>query len=292
MDNITIVIKRNSDGATFGIGKGYSWKLLKKGLDGFGEFANDITYVDNGIYDGGLITSTRMGDVDRTIKCGYIRLNENVAMRRKVTEFFNIKDTFKVYITYMERTLWAEGKLYKFDFSMEDAQDAMMELTLTFFFPNPYLNSYDDFGKNIASVIPMIGFPYMVSANTSPKGLTGGVYAFSRSVTINNDGDVDTYCRVVFKADGEVVNPKLSIGEEYVRVIDTMEQGDELEMDFTVFPPTVKKNGVNCIGKCDRKSSFTGMNIVKGDVVVGYDADDGESNLAVSFYYNKLYTAI
>lgn len=292
MDNITIVIKRNSDGATFGIGKGYDWKLLKKGLDGFGEFANDITYVDNGIHDGGLITSTRLGDVDRTIKCGYIRLNENIAMRRKVTEFFNVKDTFKVYITYMERTLWAEGKLYKFDLSMEEAQDAMMELTLTFFFANPYLKSYDDFGKDIASITPMIAFPYLVSTNVKPSGLTGGVFNFAKAVEINNDGDVETYCRVVLKADGEVVNPKLIIGEEYVRVIDTMERGDQIEMDFTTFPPTVKKNGVNCIGKCDRTSSFTDMILAKGYVTVGYDADDGDDNMSVSFYYNKLYSAI
>lgn len=292
MDNITILIKRNSDGATFGIGKGYSWKLLKNGLDGFGEFANDITYVDNGIHDGGMVTSTRLGDVDRTIKCGYTLRSNNVAMRRKTTQFFNAKDTFKVYITYLGRTLWAEGRLYKFNFSMEDASDAMMELTLTFFFANPYLKSYDDFGKDIASVKPMIGFPYLVSADEAPVGLTGGVFNFDKNVTINNDGDVETYCRVVLKAEGDVKNPKFVIGEYFVRLIDTLVQGDQVELNFSSFPPTVTKNGTNCIGKCDRASSFTDMTIPRGDTIVSFDADEGANQLSVSVYYNKLYTSI
>ena len=89
-----------------------------------------------------------------------------------------------------------------------------------------------------------------------------------------------------------VVNPALIIGESYVRVLDTMIEGDVLEMDFTNSPPTVKKNGKNIIGKCDRKSSFDTMILNKGDTVIQFDADDGTNVLQVSIYYNKLYSII
>lgn len=138
----------------------------------------------------------------------------------------------------------------------------------------------------------MIAFPYLASFNVAPFGTTGGVFNFAQQVKLVNDGDVETYCRAIFKATGDVVNPSLIISGNYVRVIDVMRAGDVIEMDFTALPPTVKKNGVNYIGHCDRTSAFTDMAINVGDVEVQYSADDGDANLSVSFYYNKLYAAI
>ena len=289
---VTVKIKRVSDSTEFNIGTGYDWKFLKNGLDGFGSFDNDINFVDNGIHDGGIITSSRISKVDRTIKCAYLVLDSNDTQRRKVTAFFNVKDTYKVYITYGGRTLWAEGTIYKYDLSMSADIKARMDLTVTFTFANPYLKSYDDFGSDIASKKNMIAFPYLSSFNVAPYGVTGGVFNFAQKVNLNNDGDVETYCTAIFKASGDVVNPSLIIDGNYVRVIDTMVNGDTIEMDFTALPPTVKKNGVNYIGHCDRTSAFTDMAIKVGDVSVQYSADDGDGNLSVSFYYNKLYASI
>ncbi len=35
--------------------------------------------------------------------------------------------------------------------------------TLSVFCPSPYFKSYDDFGKDLASISPMMGFPLMIS---------------------------------------------------------------------------------------------------------------------------------
>ena len=63
---------------------------------------------------------------------------------------------------------------------------------------------------------------------------------------LDNDGDVDTYCKAVISANGEVTNPKITINDNYVRIIDTMQENDIIIIDFTQNPPTVKKNGINC----------------------------------------------
>ncbi|MBR5596480.1 MAG: phage tail family protein [Lachnospiraceae bacterium] len=278
-----------SDNKEFNI-DGNDWKITK--LEGFGEFENDINVVDKAVGDGGIITSSRIGTKDRTITAKSLNKYLNDVLRREADSFFNPKLTYKVYLTYMGITRWAEGTIYKYKIPNDNIHRRMV-LTVTFLFPNPYLKSYEDFGEDIASITPMIGFPYICNVSDGrPYGITGGIYNFARQVVLENDGAVETYCKAVFVAKGMVVNPALIIGESYVRVLDTMIEGDVLEMDFTNSPPTVKKNGKNIIGKCDRKSSFDTMILNKGDTVIQFDADDGTNVLQVSIYYNKLYSII
>ena len=103
---------------------------------------------------------------------------------------------------------------------------------------------------------------------------------------------METYCKAVFTAKGTVVNPKLTVNGNYVRVIDTMQLGDVIIIDFVKNPPTVQKNGANYIGHCDRTSAFDDMALVVGDSEISFDADTGSNLLDVSIYYNKLYGAI
>ena len=150
-----------------------------------------------------------------------------------------------------------------------------------------HMRGFDEFGKNIAAIQAMAGFPYL--CNPEFGGAPTGLFEFSENVILNNDGDVDTYCKVVIKARGEVVNPKIIIGGKYVRIIDIMEDGDVITVDFTANPPTVQKNGVNFIGNTDKTSSFIGMELAVGDTEVSFDADDGTNLMEVQLFYNKLY---
>ena len=293
MDKSVIVRILRSDNKEFII-DGSEWKLPSDGLDGFGSFNNSIVTVDNAVGDGGMISSDRIDPVDRTIKAKSINRHMNDVLRQEANSFFNAKMTFKVYVTYMGVTRWAEGKIAKYLLPPGNVYRSF-DLTVTFLFPNPYLKSYEDFGKDIASITGMIAFPYMCAVSSAlnvPVGTTGGIYNFARQVVLDNDGDVETYCRAVFLAKGVVKNPKLIIGDKFVRVLDEMASGDVIEIDFVKNPPTVKKNGVNIIGKCDRKSDFDNMILKKGDTEIQFDADDGTNLLAVSIYYNKLYMVI
>lgn len=271
------------------------WKIPSKGLDGFGNFDNDIATTNNAIGDGGIITNNRLGVKDRTIKAVSRNSYKNDVLRHQAISFFSPKYDYKVYVTYMGYTRWFEGKLHKFKLpSANIFKD--MEMTLIFLCPSPYLKSYDDFGQNIASVSGRIAFPYISSTDASkPKilqGITGGMFNFAQEIILDNDGDVDAYCKCIFEATGEVKNPKLIINDSYVRVIDTMHEGDVIEIDFTKNPPTVRKNGVNYVGHCDRTSAFDEMALVVGDSKVSFDADNGSNLLRVSIYYNKLYATI
>lgn len=264
-----------------------NWKIPSNGLEGFGDFSNEVTITNNGVGDGGILSSRRVPYKDRTIsaKSRDIRLAE--VLRAEATSFFRPKNTYKVYLTYMGRTRWAEGVVERFDISMNNIHQYMV-LTVTMLFADPYLKSYEDFGQDIASVRGMAGFPYLCTTQGAPTG----VFNFATMVNVTNDGDVEAYCKAVFRARGEVLNPKLVINGHYVRVIDQMHDGDVIIMDFAASPPTVTKNGVNFIGKCDRTSEFDKMALIVGDSTLQYDADGGTNVLSVAVYFNKLYAAM
>ena len=291
MDKTVSIRILRSDRKEFYI-NGDDWKIPSDGLEGFGTFENDISTVDNAVGDGGIITSSRIAQKDRTIIAKTTNPLLNDILRREALSFFNAKYTFNIYITYLGLTRWCEGKIYKFNLPNGNVNRSLT-MTMTFLCPNPFFKSYDNFGKNIASVVGMCAFPHLCSVTGgTPQGITGGRFNFAQLIVLENDGDVETFCQAVFQAKGEVVNPKLIINGNYVRVIDDMVDGDVIIIDFTSNPPTVEKNGVNYIGHCDRNSAFDDMALVLGDSEVAFDADSGSNLLDVSIYYNKLFSAI
>lgn len=287
LDNILITLKR-SDGNTFRIGRNSEWKIAKNGLDGFGAFDNDLVFIDNGLMDGGAFTASHMSKVDRTIKACYMLPSNNEAIRANMVQFFNPKMDYKVYIDYMGRTLWATGKIKKFACATPEAKNALMIFQVTFAFASQFLKSYDDFNKNIASVDGCIAFPYMVR----PNGLVAGVFRYANKVELYNDGDINTACVAEFVANDTVVNPSLIVNGKYVRVIDTMQAGDVLLMDFVSVPPKITKNGANYMGKVDRTSAIVDMELLQGNNLIEYTADNGSDKLNLTIRYNKLYAGI
>lgn len=269
---------------------GTDWRIMS--LEGFGDFENDITMIDNAIGDGGIYGSARIAQKDRTISAKSRNPVMNEILRKLALSYFNPKLKYKIYVTYMGRTRWFEGIVHRFNLPSENIYKTMI-LTVTFLSANPYLKSFDDFGKNIASIAPMCAFPFLCSITPgTPRGTTGGIYNFAQKIVLENDGDVDTFCKAVFTAKGTVTNPKLVVNDHYVRVLDIMSEGDVIIIDFTKNPPTVQKNGVNFIGHCDRTSAFDDMALTVGDSVISYDADNGSNLMDVSIYYNKLYSAV
>ena len=291
MDKKVVIRFIRSDEREFLI-DGSDWRIPSNGLEGFGAYENDITTVDNAVGDGGIIVSDRISPKDRTIKALSRNPVLNEVLRKSAITFFNPKLDYKMYITYMGITRWCECKIYKFYISSGNIH-RNMDMAITILSPDPFLKSYDNFGKNIASVVGMCGFPYLCSkTDGTPKGITGGKFNFAKKVLLDNDGDVDTYCKAVIKASGEVTNPKITINDNYVRVIDDMKANDVIIIDFTQNPPTVKKNGANYIGHCDRTSAFDDMQLPIGSSEISFDADNGSNLMDVSIYYNKLYSAI
>lgn len=262
-----------------------TWKIPSDGLEGFGSFKSKITTVDNTIIDGSIISNKRIEHTDRTIKAICADKRNNEACRREVSDFFITRETYNIYVKYMGRERWAEGHLLQFKCDTGNIYNRV-QFSATFLFPDPYLLSVDNFGQDIASIGEGTGFPYI-----SPIGVGSptGVFKFAQEIEMFNDGDVSTYLTVNFIASDTVVNPKIIINGKFVRILDTMHDGDIIIIDFNKQPPTVRKNGVNIVGKADRASSFDNMTLLPKNNIISYDADNGTGYLQVSLFYNKRY---
>ena len=286
MNNKVIIRLVRDDKKEFIIDGG-DWKIPSDGLSGFGSLDNNVSTNSNSYGDGSQFTSERLAEKDRTVQASVSDVKRNVELRRSALAFFKFKHTYKLYITYMGLTRWCEGILYKLALS-EGNVYKKVTLQFTILSEIPYYKSVDNFGKDIAEIIPMIGFPYICTS----RGRVTGIYNFEKEVEVYNDGDVDTFCKAIFRANGDVTNPKLLVNGKYVRILSTMVKGDVIELDFTSPRTKVVKNGINILGSTDRTSNLAEMPLNVGNNVIGYSADDGDSAMEVSIYYNKLYALI
>ena len=289
-DLIQIKFVRLSDNTEFFVGNNLNWRFQKSGgLSGFSDFSADLTYDDNYSRDGGTTWHSRLSKKDRTIKIIYLYPDDNVSARKNLIKFFKYNYMYKVYITYMGREMYAEGRLYKMAVSELTETYKNIKATITFSFDYPFLLSVDDFGRDIAEVMPTTAFPYLAKLN---KGKPTGVFNFQKMVKLLNDGDQVSYPRVRILALDDVWNPSIQINDSMIKFIDILHRDDEIDIYFAAIPPTVKKNGVNAIGLCDRESDFDGMYLQMGDNTCQFDADNGSDEMIVSIYFNKTYTMI
>lgn len=277
----TVLVKFiRSDNRIFII-DGTDWHLTSlKGLD-FPDV--DIYTEKKAVGNGSVVTGKRINDRTVTVGAKSLNIARNEIMRAQAEAFFNPLYNYRCYYTYQGTAKWIEADLEAFSCPQENVYKPI-KLTVQMYSKNPFLRSIDEFGKDIASISPMFGFPYIQTRHIAIKA---SVFNFAKEVLIDNDGSVETYCRAVIKASDEVVNPKLLKDGKYLRILDVMQNGDIYEVDFANY--TVYKNGENAITKVDKLSSFTQMQLQVGKNKVSFDADNGDNNMSVTLYFNKLY---
>lgn len=258
-----------------------SWGILE--IKGIGDIEYEVSTEKNAVGDGETVTAVKMPkrniDIVAKIKDA---LNNNIE-RSKALSYFSSNHEFILYIEREGDIRWIECIVQKVKCT-DRALKAPLKLELALVCPDPYFNSKDNYGKNIASVKSGFGFPFI---SREKKGFNVGVYNFAKKVEIENTGDTETYFTIRIEAFGEVKNPKVMKDGAYIRLLDTLSMDDVVEIDLVSC--TIRKNGVNCIGKVDRTSSFSGMVLPVGDNTVSFSADDGDTNMRVLLYYNLRY---
>lgn len=285
-----------SDGREFTIGDG-EWRIVNDGLENWANLSYNVYSTEIPSSDGAIVTSKRVSSIDRTIIAECKSDNPNQS-RADAIQFFNPKYTYEVHMTYRGRTRWCSGEQLGFKAS-EGNMYRRPTITWTILCANPYLKSEDNFGQDIAEIVPMFAFPWYSALPPKDKskaitneGAVVSAYKFARSIDITNDGDVSTGMRIIVRALGSVKNPSVRLGDGWIRLLTTLNPRDEVIFDVTSQPPIVTINGENAMHLVDRESSILNLRIDIGDTTLEYDADDGFQNLSVSVYWNKQYLGV
>lgn len=283
----------NENGEQFNVGKDYNWRLLKKGLENFSAFESNVTVAQDYGRNGGSLVGIRLNDKTRTIKICNVDWKNSDTTRMELQKYFIYGQKYKIYVTIGETTRWAEGVLYRMAIPEPTDEDYKLNVTMSFKFGDPFLKSEDNFGKNIASLTPMFAFPWLSRMDKqNVYGTAAGIYNFEREVHLYNDGSYEAYPTIKITFKGIVKNPEIRINDGFIRVLGTFNSDDEIVIDCSVSPMTVKNNGENILGKCDRESEFDNMNLQIGDNTLSFIAYSGSDDMNVFVYYYKPYTMI
>lgn len=283
----------NENGEQFNVGKDYNWRLLKKGLENFSAFESNVTVAQDYGRNGGSLVGIRLNDKTRTIKICNVDWKNSDTTRMELQKYFIYGQKYKIYVTIGETTRWADGVLYRMAIPEPTDEDYKLNVTMSFKFGDPFLKSEDNFGKNIASLTPMFAFPWLSRMDKqNVYGTAVGIYNFEREVHLYNDGSYEAYPTIKITFKGIVTNPEIRINDGFIRVLGTFNSDDEIVIDCSASPMTVKNNGENILGKCDRESEFDNMNLQIGDNTLSFIAYSGSDDMNVFVYYYKPYTMI
>lgn len=265
-------------------------------IKGAATLVREIYSEAKGIGDGNVITGQR--NPPRTIEittcsvdCDYDGYN-----RKLIDAFMLPNEEYRLILNYKGIERWIKGYLEVIDLPIEYVWEPQ-EFRFSLYCADPFFRSMDEYGKNIANITATFGCPiFSPLGSTAPYVVAGnivGVYDFTRTVFVPNDGDADTYARIVVKANADVKDFKIEKNAiEYVRVSagtnTLLSIGDVLEIDCE--EQSVQRNGININRLMDRRSTF--FSIDRGGVSLTYSAAQGENSVSVSVYYNKLYKGV
>lgn len=253
-------------------------------LDGLGEPVIEIFTEKSAIGSGDIVTDKRLAKRNITVKTTSRVHGINSQLRLMAASFFSHMYTYDVTFQYDGIVRKAVNcELQAISIPTENIHKPF-KMTVTVMTPAGYLEGGGMNGQNLNEVRGGFGFPFV---SLVERGFNYGLFLFSKKATITNDGAEATYVRAVLTCRGEVVNPKITHGDSFVRIIKTLNVGDTLVIDTE--KRIVTLNGKNVITLVDKASNFQGMKIDIGKSDIGFDADSGDNLLDVSVYWANRY---
>ena len=289
-----------SDGESFVFGD-CSWGITN--LDGFGDLSVDVVTSTFANTDGSYLMSETLKEVDRTVTACVRNVKNQDVQRELVKEFFRSKDTYKLYVTYGGKCVWQECILHKLQLST-DRYTKLYEIKFTMLFLNRYWLSLDNFGKDIANVVPGYNFPYI---STEKGRIQPSCREFSTKLELFNTGEVDSPMKIVITLDknSNSVYPWISVnGYKIWLRVSSADKNKTIVIDRTSTPPTlIDESGNSLYYALENSSNLTQAVIRKGTNIIEYgaykivnyelvDVEDSPTWMHAVIEYNQYYTVI
>lgn len=304
MRNIDITLECNGQTMQLGMsGSGEKREFGITKITGLESSDLEVNFADNALVDGSTQDGKRIKKRPIHIEADLRDDRNNDTNRQRIIKFLNPKYTGKLTVDYSGTQRNIEYELEGWNFVGDGNVYDRLSVVIDLICPNPYMKNVDNFGQNMADIIPQTAFPWCVvkqkvSVPSPHKGLAlsgqiTGYRKFKKEVHLPNDGDVPTSVRIQFvAARGPVKNPKITLtgSGQYMQVILDMKQGDVLIMDTDDRHQVIELNGVNVYQKINRRSEPFKLEV--GSNYLSYDADENYTNLDVRLFYTPLYLGV
>lgn len=180
--------------------------------------------------------------------------------------------------------------------TFKDKVSVIQQFLVQLFCPDPFWEDLQEDKSEIASWIGDFEFNES-NFEIGEEGIEMEHRESSLIVNINNTGDVECGMRIEFTALATVVNPSLFnvYTRKYIKIKRTLQAGDKIVINTSFANKKVeliKSNGTtsNVFNWIELASDF--LQLVVGDNLLRYDAEQGIDNLDVAIYHRPLYLGV
>lgn len=256
----------------------FDGKDILQPVNGLSEISASYETAKNAANNGSIIIGRNINERSISFTCSIERSKADYLVR-----YFKPQKNFILYVGDRKINCVCEVSKISYD----DGYYLEPYLTLNLLCPDPYFYDISDFGKNIAGIMPMFGFPWRA---TKQKGITFGYRIFSERTIFPNKGDGAVGLRIVFiAARGTAGNISIENlrTRQFVKVNLQLEKGDRLEISTISGQKYIKKNEISVFEYIDKMSDFFTLEV--GDNLLKYDTESGRTNLDVYLYYTPVY---
>ena len=240
------------------------------------------------------ITSTSLKERSITVTGWIIADTEEEMDERK--QFLNryFDPRYEIDVMYKNYFLrFVPDNTVKYGTSEKENNDTIVQFQIKGTCADPLFSEINGSKETIAATIATFHFPLIMSTNLYERGIVFGYRQPSLTAKVTNKGAVEVGMKIVFKAIGELTNPRLIDVDtrEFVAIEKSMVAGEEIVINTNVGEKSIQGK----IGNEDYSNYFmykdidsTWLQLRLGDNLLRYDADSGLDNLEVYLYfYNK-----
>lgn len=240
------------------------------------------------------ITSTSLKERSITVTGWIIADTEEEMDERK--QFLNryFDPRYEIDVMYKNYFLrFVPDNTVKYGTSEKENNDTIVQFQIKGTCADPLFSEINGSKETIAATIATFHFPLIMSTNLYERGIVFGYRQPSLTAKVTNKGAVEVGMKIVFKAIGELTNPRLIDVDtrEFVAIEKSMVAGEEIVINTNVGEKSIQGK----IGNEDYSNYFmykdldsTWLQLRLGDNLFRYDADSGLDNLEVYLYfYNK-----
>ena len=195
--------------------------------------------------------------------------------RDYVTNFFAAGNPGRLTMKWGNNERYIDYKIADMDID-QNCVCRRLKVLLTLHCPDPYWNDMDDFGENLADTNRLLATPFVWLTD---ENYVVSYSKYSTQVALSNNGNVPIGVKLRIYATGTVLNPRINIGDEFIKVRAELNRNDILEISTVRRQKYVRLNGENILHRVDEESSFIELPV--GTHTITWGADDGVQHMQI-----------
>ena len=237
------------------------------------------------------VENTSLGTRTVTIEGWIVASSENhmTSLKRKLNSFINPQEAVIMFYSNYKIN-FVPDETVKYSISSAENNEVFCKFQINGTAPNPLFSDNFETMTAFVETVPTFHFPLILSQSLPDKGVVFGKRTASLIANLVNEGSVSVGMKIVFKANGTVVNPSLvNINtQEDFTINKTLIAGEEVEIVTNIGEKSIKgkienADYINYFMYKDIDSSWLQLEV--GDNLFRYNADVGIDNLDVFIYF-------